>query len=192
MTDQGHDDMHCMERLKDGDDLALNDLMHRWKEPLVTFSLRYTGNLTDAREIAQETFVKVYAARKRYRPSASFSSWLFTIASNLCRMRSRWRSRHPEILETDRDETGEAAMGEDSHPDDPSVEVDRNALASDLDQAIQSLPHDLRVTFVLYEIQGFLYREVSEVLGCSEKAVERRLTRARERLRSMLKPKWKT
>jgi len=192
MTDQGHDDMHCMERLKDGDDLALNDLMHRWKEPLVTFSLRYTGNLTDAREIAQETFVKVYAARKRYRPSASFSSWLFTIASNLCRMRSRWRSRHPEILETDRDETGEAAMGEDSHPDDPSVEVDRNALASDLDQAIQSLPHDLRVTFVLYEIQGYLYREVSEVLGCSEKAVERRLTRARERLRSMLKPKWKT
>jgi len=192
MTDQGHDDMHCMERLKDGDDLALNDLMHRWKEPLVTFSLRYTGNLTDAREIAQETFVKVYAARKRYRPSASFSSWLFTIASNLCRMRSRWRSRHPEILETDRDETGEVAMGEDSHPDDPSVEVDRNSLASDLDQAIQSLPHDLRVTFVLYEIQGYLYREVSEVLGCSEKAVERRLTRARERLRSMLKPKWKT
>ena len=50
----------------------------------------------------------------------------------------------------------------------------------------------LRVTFVLYEIQGYLYREVSDVLGCSEKAVERRLTRARERLRSMLKPKWKT
>jgi RNA polymerase sigma-70 factor (ECF subfamily) len=184
------EDLHCMERLRDGDDLALNDLMRRWKEPLVTFSLRYTGNVTDAREIAQETFVKVYAARKRYRPSAFFSSWLFTIAANLCRMRSRWRSRHPEILEADRDEACDAPADNDTQSDDPSVEADRNSLASDLDRAIQSLPHDLRVTFVLYEIQGYLYREVSDVLGCSEKAVERRLTRARERLRSLLKPKW--
>lgn len=78
------------EHLQHGDELALNDLMARWKEPLVTYCLRYTGNITDAKEIAQESFVKVYQSRHRYEPRASaFSTWLFQIATNLCRMRNR-------------------------------------------------------------------------------------------------------
>jgi len=192
MEDQAHDDLHCMERLKEGDDLALNDLMNRWKEPLVTFCLSYTGNLTDARDIAQETFVNVYGARNRYRPKAAFSTWLFTIAANLCRMRARWRNRHPEILEADRSEdAAEIKSIPNAATEDPSTAADRNALVSDLDHAIQTLPHDLRVAFVLYEIQGYPYKKVSAVLSCSEKTVERRLARAREKLRSILEPKWK-
>lgn len=190
MRDQQHDDAHCMERLRQGDDLALNDLMRRWKEPLVTFCLRYTGNVTDACEIAQETFVKVHGSRHRYQQSAAFSTWLFSIAANLCRMRTRWRTRHPEVLEADRNQDTERV------PDgidltDPSVESDRNTLAADLESAIQSLPHDLRVAFVLFEIQGQSYRDVSQILKCTEKAVERRLAKARERLRSMLEFKWR-
>jgi RNA polymerase sigma-70 factor (ECF subfamily) len=187
MSDQNSEDVHCMERLRDGDDLALNDLMRRWKEPLVTFCLRYTGNLSDARDIAQETFVKVYASRDRYRPKAAFSSWLFTIAMNLCRMRARWRSRHPEVLDAD----GEVEAAGRADTNDPGQETDRRALAADLEHAIANLPHDLRVAFVLYEINGLRYREVGNVLKCSEKAVERRLARAREHLRSALQPKWR-
>ncbi|MCB1096669.1 MAG: RNA polymerase sigma factor [Verrucomicrobiae bacterium] len=190
MKDQQHDDAHCMERLRQGDDLALNDLMRRWKEPLVTFCLRYTGNVTDACEIAQETFVKVHGSRHRYQPSAAFSTWLFSIAANLCRMRARWRTRHPEVLEADREQSTER-ITDQIDPTDPSVETDRLTLASDLDRAIQKLPHDLRVAFVLFEIQGQSYREVGQVLKCTEKAVERRLAKARERLRSMLEPKWR-
>jgi RNA polymerase sigma-70 factor (ECF subfamily) len=186
MSDQNSEDVHCMERLRDGDDLALNDLMRRWKEPLVTFSLRYTGNLSDARDIAQETFVKVYASRDRYRPKAAFSSWLFTIAMNLCRMRARWRSRHPEVLDADL----EGATAERADRSDPSAEADRNTLARDLEHAVANLPHELRVAFVLYEINGQRYREIGKILDCSEKAVERRLARAREHLRSALEPKW--
>lgn len=189
MTEQQSDsaDVHCMERLRDGDDLALNDLMGRWKEPLVSFCLRYTGNLSDARDIAQETFVKVYASRERYRCKAAFSTWLFTIAMNLCRMRARWRSRHPEVLEADSDgRSEELAAGSD-----PSQQADQHALGRDLEHAISKLPHDLRVAFVLFEINGLRYREIGNISKCSEKAVERRLSRAREHLRSMLEPKWR-
>jgi RNA polymerase sigma-70 factor (ECF subfamily) len=181
-----------MERLKEGDDLALNDLMARWKEPLVTFCLRYTGNLTDARELAQEAFVNVYGSRFRYKPKAAFSTWLFSIAANLCRMRARWGSRHPEVLEADRPEHLSAGANDPVAPNDPSTETDRNALAVDLDRAIQALPHDLRVAFVLYELQGLSYREIATVLVCTEKAVERRLARSRERLQTLLEAKWST
>lgn len=191
MEDQSHDDVHCMERLKEGDDLALNDLMSRWKEPLVSFCMRYTGNLTDAREIAQETFVKVYGSRHRYRPKAAFSTWLFTIAVNLCKMRARWRSRHPEILEADRESGRGPEPAGTAGQDDPRIETDRAILAKDLDRAIRSLPHDLRTAFVLYELEGKAYRDVAGILRCTEKAVERRLARAREHLRSMLEPKWR-
>lgn len=189
MTDQSHDDMHCMERLKDGDDLALNDLMRRWKEPLVTFALRYTGNATDAREIAQETFVKVYGARHRYQPTAAFSTWLFGVAANLCKMRARWRSRHPEVLEADSGDSAGGAANVASD-DDPRAEVDRRALGDDLSMAIRKLPHDLRVSFILFEIEAHSYREIASLQKCSEKAVERRIAKARERLKSMLETKW--
>jgi len=176
-----------MERLRGGDDLALNELMVRWKEPLVSFSLRYTGNLADARDIAQETFVKVYASRERYRPTAAFSTWLFTIAMNLCRMRARWRSRHPEVLDADSDQDSDDRAAST----DPSQEVDKRALGLDLQHAISNLPHELRVAFVLYEINGMSYREIGKVVKGSEKAVERRLARAREHLRSALESKWR-
>lgn len=178
-----------MERLKKGDELALNELMGRWKEPLVTFCLRYTGNVADARDIAQETFVRVHGSRHRYQPSAAFGTWLFSIAANLCRMRARWRRRHPEILEADHEWPlqPDAAAVRDS---DPGIESDRNALAADLDLAIRNLPHDLRSAFILFELQGKSYRDISRVLRCTEKAVERRLAKAREQLRSVLRVKW--
>ena len=116
MKAEGSDDIDCMRRLGEGDDLALNDLMRRWKKPLVTFCLRYTGNVTDAQEIAQETFVKVYGARHRYRPTAAFSTWLFTIATNLCRARARWRSRHPEVLESDIADGAQKTIGRAPRP----------------------------------------------------------------------------
>ncbi|MCB1065384.1 MAG: RNA polymerase sigma factor [Verrucomicrobiae bacterium] len=176
-----------MERLREGDDLALNDLMRRWKEPLVSFCLRSTGNLTDAHEIAQETFVKVYGARKRYRPTATFSTWLFTIANNLCRMRGRWRKRHPEVLDSDREST---TGNEASTVTDPASNSDNADLTRDLDRAIQHLPPDLRAAFVLYELYGKPCREIATIQHCTEKAVERRLARAREQLRSLLESKW--
>jgi len=186
------DDKRTMQRLRDGDDLALNDLMARWKEPLVSYCLRYTGNLTDAKEIAQETFVKVYQSRHRYRATeAAFSSWLFRIATNLCRMRHRWKKRHPEVLDADTPSQNISAADQASTIGDPADVTDRLILAEDLERAIHSLPHDLRVAFLLSQLEGKSHREIAAIQNCTEKAVERRVARAKEKLQSLLQDKWR-
>lgn len=185
------EDKRNMSRLREGDDLALNDLMARWKEPVVTYCLRYTGNLTDAKEIAQETFVKVYQARHRYRPQegVALSTWLFRIATNLCRMRNRWKKRHPEVLDIDHD-LGTATSVTTSNPESPRETMDRKTLAADLDFAIRSLPPDLRAAFILQELQGKSQIEIATIQNCTAKAVERRIARARKQLREELEKRW--
>src|SRR5882757_7389089 len=112
-------DVLAMQRLQAGEDLALNEIMARWKQPLASYLLRQLGNHEDALDLTMETFVRVYESRHRYTPSARFARWLFTIATNLARNHARWKERHPEIpLETD----GEEASPLDHLTDDaPSV-----------------------------------------------------------------------
>jgi len=84
-------DAELMLRLKSGEDSILNELMTRWQQPLVAFIYRYIRHETDALDLAQETFVRVYETRHRYTVQAKFSTWLFSIAANLCRNYLRWR-----------------------------------------------------------------------------------------------------
>src|SRR6516164_5146225 len=90
-------DAELMLRLKNGEDRMLNELMSRWEQPLVRFIYRYIGREADAVDLAQETFVRIYETRQRYIVRGKFSTWLFTIAANLCRnyLRSRWNRGEP-------------------------------------------------------------------------------------------------
>jgi RNA polymerase sigma-70 factor (ECF subfamily) len=187
------EDAEIMLRLKGGEDLALNDLMSRWQNPLVSFILRYTGNQEDALDLAQETFVRLYESRHRYQPSAKFSTWLFTIATNLSRNLARWRARHP-IVPLD------AAEGDDkpslgslspASGDSPSDTAERNDLAAAVREHVGKLPHDLKVVVLLFEYQELSYEEIAATLGCTPKAVETRLYRARQILRESLAQKIK-
>ena len=94
---QEDSDVLAMSRLREGDDLALNDIMDRWQSRLTGYLIRFTGSEAMAVDLAQETFVRVYGNRFRYRPSGAFSTWLFAIASNLARHHIRWQLRHPTI-----------------------------------------------------------------------------------------------
>jgi RNA polymerase sigma-70 factor (ECF subfamily) len=186
------DDVQCMSRLKGGDDLALNDLMTRWQKPLVSFILRYTGNEQDALDLAQETFVRVFEHRGSYEPRSKFSTWLFTIATNLCRNRARWCERHPTVTlhgSGDDDDTGlESTVP--APGDTPADSAERHDLASAVREHIQKLPHDLKTVLLLFEYQDQGYEEIAASLGCSPKAVETRLYRARQLLRDSLS-RWK-
>jgi RNA polymerase sigma factor (sigma-70 family) len=90
-------DISAMQRLAAGDDLALNSLMERWKDKVAAFLMRMTGNAATATDLAQETFVKLYQSRARYRPTAPFPTYLFRIAANLARNHARWKLRHPTV-----------------------------------------------------------------------------------------------
>src|SRR5690349_10235407 len=98
-----------MEKLSAGHDAALNDLMERHAGPVYQFLFRMLGNEEDARDLAQETFVRIYKNRERFDPSGKFTTWLYTIASNLARNEYRRRGRHPNVpldAEEDSEQTG--------------------------------------------------------------------------------------
>lgn len=181
-------DIAAMLRLRDGDDLALNDLMARWQNPLVSFILRYAGNVEDAMDLAQETFVRVFENKSHYEPKSKFSTWLFTIATNLCRNLARWRERHPaSSLDTPDDADG-VPLGETIAADGatPADNAASDDLANAVRQHVQELPHNLKTVILLFEYQDLGYAEIAAVLGCSTKAVETRLYQARQLLRERL------
>lgn len=189
-------DVALMTRLQNGDDSALNSLMSRWQNPLLNFLYRYTGSYDDALDLAQETFLRVYEHRQRFEPRGRFSSWLFTIASNLTRNLARWRSRHPTVS------IHAPPPGEDEESDDvledlpsgertPADNAEREDLAGAVREHIQQLPHDLRSAVLLFEYQELSHAEIAQTLGCTPKAIETRLYRARELLRKALAP-WRS
>jgi RNA polymerase sigma-70 factor (ECF subfamily) len=177
-----------MTRLVKGHDAALNDLMERHGPKLFHYLIRCLQNEEDAADLAQETFVRVYQNRTKFRPDAKFSTWLYTIATNLVKTRYRFRSRHPEVsLDADNDQTGhgfrDSLPGRDPTPSD-CVQADERAEAVRL--AVTELPADLRTPLILAQYEERSQAEIGEILGCSAKAVEMRIHRARQQLRARL------
>lgn len=182
-------DIAAMVRLKDGDDLALNEIMERWQFRVTGFLLRMVGDQTVAVDLAQETFVRVYQSNQRYRPTGAFSTWLFSIAANLARQHLRWRRRHPTVSMDDEPEDA-IALSEKltSHEGSPAHDALRKDEAVLVKKAIEELPPDLREAIILFEYHDMSYAEISDVVGCSSKAVETRLYRAKNILREKLSP----
>lgn len=178
------EDAELMRRLQDGDDLALNDLMSRWETRVLAFAKRYLSRHVDAVDVAEEVFVKVYHHRQRYREGGTFASWLFAIAANLCRNHRRWQSRHPGDVPGADEPVLERKDGSAS----PAEDASKNETARIVRDAVQSLPHDLRVCVLLSEYEGQSHAEIGVALGCTAKAVETRLYRARQLLRDKLRP----
>lgn len=190
-SDNGDDDA-LMARLVGGEEHALNALMVRWERRLVKFALRYTGNRASAVDLAQETFVRIYQGRASYAPGGKFSTWMFTIAANLCRNHGRWRVRHPSVAQLSARNDGAAASAAiGAAAIDPGRTPDYSAMCEDdaaqVRAAVQALPHALRTAVLLAEFEDMSHREIAAVLGCSSKAVESRLYRARQILRERLR-----
>ena len=178
MSESDQEDREAMVRLAAGEDLALNGIMERWKNRLTAYLYRFTGNEATALELAEETFVRVYQGRMKFRMGGHFSTWLFGIAANLGRNHLRWQRRHPTLpLE-------EAVTV--ATPGDPLKIAESHERERAVQVAIASLPPDLRESLILSEYEHLSQAEIAVIAGCSVKAVERRLSHAREILRKEL------
>ncbi|MDL5046238.1 sigma-70 family RNA polymerase sigma factor [Oscillatoria amoena NRMC-F 0135] len=188
MTEE--DDALLMGRLCAGDDLALNALMLRWKGPLLGFMRRYVADPEEALDLAQETFVRVYQARERFNPSMKFSTWLFAIAANLCKNHLRWVARHPKVSLDDSGAGESDSFLPRNDPadggDHPDADLLRKERAEHVRRAIHQLPHEQKTALILYEYEGLPTAQIARVSGCSAKAVENRIARARQSLRKLL------
>ena len=184
MSDSPPDaDIAAMQRLAAGDDLALNGLMERWKDKVAAFLLRMTGSSATAADLTQETFVKLYQSRSRYRPAAPFPTYLFRIASNLARNHARWRQRHPTVSMDNEDEHVPESMETQASPDE---QLQRSEQLQRVEAALAALPSDLREAMLLFTYEDMSYADIAAAVGCSSKAVETRIYRARQILRAAL------
>ena len=183
-------DAHDMALLAGGRDASLNALMDRHAEKLFHYLLRSLQNESEAEDLAQETFVKVYQHRATFETRQKFSIWLYAIASNLVRTRYRWRARHPQVsLNAENLETGNE-FGEQL-PDaisSPSESLQFSECSEVVGKAIAALPENLRVPLVLVEYEDKSHAEIAEILNCSVKAIENRICRARKQRRAALAP----
>lgn len=196
-------DRAAMTSLAAGRPDALDDLMLRHGPRLRSFLIRLLQREADAEDLAQETFVRVFQHRHRFDPRLRFHSWLYTIAANLVRDRFRWRSRHPELPSmgsssdgaTPKCAPGEGyleeveAAGRGRTEETPEEHLLRSERARAVQEAVAQLPPDLRVPLVLAEYEDLPHAEIAQVMGCSPKAVEVRIYRARRLLRQRLE-KW--
>ena len=181
-------EFELMTRLAAGEDLALNDLMHRWSDRVVAFLFRMTGRREIAVDLAQETFVKLYQARNRYRPQGNFSTYLFAIASNLARNHARWQARHPTVSLDATDADGAGTLPEAVDPRlTPGEAAQAQEQAAAVNRAILDLPLDLREALTLLVHEEMSYAQIAELTHCSPKAVETRIYRARLILKEQLK-----
>ncbi len=184
------EDKRLMAALADGRDHALDQIIRRWQQPLRAFIQRSTDNEADTDDLLQETFVRVYKHRARYRPASRFATWLFTIAVNLCRNHAEKRRRRPTVsLDAVRDADGDAApalsrrASSDPIPSEQTLAGER---AGAVRAAIGALPDDLRTAVLLFEYEDLSHAEIAAIVGTTPKGVETRLYRARQRLREKL------
>jgi len=177
-----------MLRLASGHDAALNELMERHGPKLFNYLFRSLQNEDDAADLAQETFARVYHHRSKFDAELKFSTWLYSIASNLVRTKFRHRSRHPELPLDAANPQTDADFSESIPAEQPTpIESLQTAEISDaVRRAIADLPEVLRTPLILSEYEGLSHAEIGVILNCSPKAVETRLYRARKQLRESL------
>jgi RNA polymerase sigma-70 factor (ECF subfamily) len=170
------------------DAAAFEELMRRYQQPTVGFLMRMVGNLDAAQDLAEETFVRIWQSAPRYRPSAKFTTWLFTIASRLA-------TDHVRRASVRRNVSLDAPTGNEPMPlaetlPDPLPAADeqlaREQTAARVRAAVETLPLEQRTALVLCEFQGLNYAEVAQAMGCTVKSVELRIYRAKHALREKL------
>jgi RNA polymerase sigma-70 factor (ECF subfamily) len=181
-------DIRLMLRVRDDDAAAFAELVERFQHRLVGVMHHLVGNADEAEDLAQEVFLRVYRTRKKYRPRAKFSTWLFTIANNLALNALRDRKRRP-VLPLEVQQSGEAptpAAPAQMRDQPPTHSLQQQELAAVIRTALDGLNERQRVAIVLNKFEDMNYADISEVMGLSTKAVKSLLSRARVKLREAL------
>lgn len=184
-------DAALMLRVKQGDTTAFTALVEKYKQPVMNLAWRTLRDETEAEDLAQNVFVQAWKSAARYQATAKFSTWLFTIARNLCLNEIRRRIRHPaESLDQTRDDSEEQPMYQvvDKRITAAPEEMLRGELEDKVDEALTALPENQRTALLLCRQEELSYEEIAEVLGCSLSATKSLIHRARETIKARLKP----
>ncbi|MEJ2236680.1 MAG: sigma-70 family RNA polymerase sigma factor [Gemmatimonadales bacterium] len=188
---QEWDDSKVVAAYLAGSGRAFDELVVRYQKRLLNFVYRTIGDRARAEDLVQEVFIRVHRHLARFDQTKKFSTWIYTIASNLAKNELRNRSRSPLVLFQTIKKNWEAdhrpLQFEDKHqrPDD----LYRKRHLRDLVQwAVRQLPEHHRVVFVLRELEGKTYEEIADITDCNLGTVKSRLNRARNRFAQVIAP----
>ncbi len=174
-------------RAQGGDLTAFNALVLRFQDAVYGLSLRMLGDPASAEDVAQDAFIRAWQRLETFR-GGSFRSWLFTIAANRARDELRRRGRRPALsLDEARDDPDRADIDPPDAGPTAHELVEQAELRRALEAALRTLPDDWREVVVLADIQGLNYAEVATVTGIPVGTVKSRLSRARGRLRDVIR-----
>lgn len=180
------EDIQLMKLVGDGDERAFEQLVERHQRLVIGTVGRMLGLNSDAEDIAQQVFVRVWKNAKRYEPRAKFTTWLLKITRNLVFNELRRRSRHPAVpLQSETDE--EERPIKDERVVAPDASLLDQELQQAVDAAIANLPETQRMAVILRRYEELSYEEIAETLDQSVSAVKSLLFRARTELRESLK-----
>jgi RNA polymerase sigma-70 factor (ECF subfamily) len=183
-------DVQLMLGVKAGDEACFEQLLAKYRTPVISFLYRMVRNRATAEDLAQEAFLRVFRARTSYAPGAKFTTWLFRIATNLALNSLRDGRRRQRDLSLD----GEGEEGERPALEvaDGAPAVEERLMARDraraIREAVEALPEKQRAAVLLHKYQDLGYEEIARILGCSESALKSLLFRAYETLRVRLAP----
>ena len=175
-------DLHLVTRFRGGDQRAFTELVQRYQRPIYYLALRYVNNDADAADITQTTFVRAFKALDRFRGEASFRTWLYRIAINLClsHLRKRGREQATDLSEVHTEELAVAPRGASG--------LISGQQSQALRAAITALPPKQRLVLELRVYDELSFREVAELAECTENAAKVNFHLALKRLRTMMVP----
>ena len=185
------DDSGVVAQFLAGEKRAFNELVERYQTRLLNFVYRTTGDRERAEDLVQETFIRVYRHLHRFDQTKKFSTWIYTIASNLAKNELRNRSRNPLVLfqaiKKNWDADARPLEWEDNtyRPDDL---FRKRHLRRMVESAVSELPEHHRTVFVLREMEGKTYEEIADITKCNLGTVKSRLNRARNNFAQIIAP----
>lgn len=189
---RAQDDSAVVSAFLNGEERAFQELVERYQTRLLNFIFRTIGDRERAEDLVQEVFIRVYRHIHRFDRSKKFSTWVYTIASNLAKNELRNRSRNPLVLfqtmkGTAREDDDRPLQFEDTtaRPDDL---YRKRHLRELVEETVAQLPEHHRQVFVLRELEGKSYEEIAEITDCNLGTVKSRLNRARNAFASMIEP----
>ena len=174
-----------MEQVKEGDADAFQSLVEMHQSAVVGTVAKMLGGASDAEDIAQQVFVRVWKSAPRYKPAAKFTTWLFTITRNLVFNEMRRRKRRQEVSMEAKEEEQHKELAEDggARPDEATL---HDELLAKVEQAIQALPEKQRMAVILRRYEEMPYEDIGKILKLSLPAVKSLLFRARAQLKELL------
>ncbi len=172
-----------LRRAQRGDARAFDELMIPHEKRIYALCLRMSGDREDALDSAQEVMLRIWRSISSYRGQASFSTWIFRIATNTCLDLLRKKKSRPAVS---LDALADDGFMPPADTDDPQKHAEATARTRALADGIQALPPDMRAALVLRDVQGFSYEEVAGILDTPLGTIKSRINRAREKLRTIL------